>query len=112
VKNFIRPAARDDILRQYRYYLIEENSPIAAERFLKAVKTAIVQVCKRPGLGVPITLSNPRLAGLRSWPVAGFPVIRVYYLVSENLVRVVRVLHGKRDISTVLENEPPDDPLS
>jgi toxin ParE1/3/4 len=82
---------------------------VAAERFLKAVKATVVQVCKRPGLGVPITLKNPILSGLRSWPVAGFPAIRVYYLVSEKLVRVVRVLHGKRDISAVLENEPPDD---
>lgn len=80
---------------------------MAAERFMKAVRAAVGQVCKRLGL-VPITLKNPVLSGLRSWPVAGFPAIRVYYLVSEKLVRVVRVLHGKRDLSAVLENEPPD----
>jgi len=40
---------------------------------------------------------------MRSWPVKGFSVIRVYYLVSRGAVRVVRVLHGKRDIKSILE---------
>ena len=109
MKKVIRPAAREDILRQYRYYLVEEGNLIAAERFLKAVKATVTQVCRRPGLGAPKALKNPRLSGLRSWPVEGFSAIRVYYLVSEKLVRVVRVLHGKRDITAILENEPPDD---
>ncbi|MFI5105098.1 MAG: hypothetical protein ACHP79_09270, partial [Terriglobales bacterium] len=32
MKGFIRPSAREDILRQYRYLLLEESSPVAAER--------------------------------------------------------------------------------
>ena len=50
-------------------------------------------------------LNNVRLAGLRSWPVKGFSDIRIYYLASEKLVRIVRVLHGKRDIPFMLEIE-------
>lgn len=50
MKKFISPAAREDILRQYRYLLMEQASPLAAERFLRAVRIAIREVCKRPGL--------------------------------------------------------------
>jgi plasmid stabilization system protein ParE len=42
---------------------------------------------------------------LRSSPVRSFSDIRVYYLVSEQTLRVVRVLHGRRDINPMLEVE-------
>jgi toxin ParE1/3/4 len=61
-----------------------------------------------PGIGTPKALQNPALAGLRSWPVKGFSAIRVYYLTSEKMLRIVRVLHGKRDINPMLEDESMD----
>jgi toxin ParE1/3/4 len=105
VKFVIRPAAREDILRQYQYYLIEADDEMVAARFLNAVESTIAQVCRQPGVGVPKTLRNLKLAGLRSSPIKGFSSIRVYYLVLEKTLRVVRVLHGKRDIDPVLEVE-------
>jgi toxin ParE1/3/4 len=105
VKFVIRPNARKDILRQYEYYLIEKDAEPAARRFVSAVQGAIDLICSQPGIGAPKILRNPKLAGLRSCAVKGFPEMRVYYLVSKNAVRVVRVLHGKRDIDPMLEDE-------
>jgi toxin ParE1/3/4 len=105
VRLVIRPAAREDILRQYRYYLIDKDAEGAAERFLVAIHAAIETVCRRPDVGASKALDNRALAGLRSWPVTGFPAIRVYYLSSDEELRVVRVLHGKRDIDPLLEEE-------
>jgi toxin ParE1/3/4 len=97
--------ARADILRQYEYYLIEKDAETAAARFIAAVQAAVTQVCKQPGIGTPKALANRRLGGLRSWPVKGFSEIRVYYIVSGDVLRVVRVLHGRRDIDLLLESE-------
>ena len=105
MKFVLRSGARRDILRRYEYYLIEKDAEAVAERFVVAVQAAIERICEHPGIGAPKALSNPKLAGLRSWPVKGFPEIRVYYLVSRGAVRVVRVLHGKRDIDPMLEDE-------
>ena len=105
MKGSIGPAARDDILRQYRYLLVEEDNPALAQRFLTGVQTTVRKIRQRPGIGAPKLIDNARLAGLRSWPVAGFTAIRVYYLVADNGVRVIRILHGKRDINPMLENE-------
>ena len=104
MKLVIRTAAREDILQQYRYYLIEKDAEDAAERFLDAVRAAVEYVGRRPGVGVPRVLKNAALKGLRSWPVKGFSAIRIYYLASEGEVRVIRVLHGKRDIDLLLED--------
>lgn len=105
MKVTIRPAARQDILHQYRYYLIEKGTELVAERFLGSVQSAVKNLCLNPGAGVPKKLKNPLLDGLRSWPVKGFPAMRVYYLYTETTVRILRVLHGKRDINPVLEDE-------
>jgi toxin ParE1/3/4 len=105
VKFVIRPLARNDILRQYEYYLIEKDAGPAAQRFIPAVQAAVAQLCNTPEIGALKSLGNARLAGLRSWHVKGFPDIRVYYLVAKETVRVVRVLHGKRDVESILEEE-------
>ena len=105
MKSVIRTAARDDILRQYRYYLIEKDAEAAAGRFTAAVHSAIAQACKHPAIGTPKALNNPEVAGLRSRSVKGFPAMRVYYLVSGDRLQVLRVLHGKRDLTRILEVE-------
>lgn len=105
MRKVIRPGAHDDILRQYRFLLVEEDRPLVAQRFLQAVQLSVKQICRRPGIGAPLRTSDPRLAGMRSWPVVDFPAIRIYYHLSASVLVIVRVLHGKRDILTLLENE-------
>ena len=109
MKSFISDAARDDILRQYRYLLTERESPSVAERFLTSVQRAIGQIRKSPSIGSPRSFNNPKLAGLRTSAVEGFPSIRVYYLLSGDKIRIIRVLHGKRDVGRVLESDADDD---
>ena len=103
MKEFVRSAARDDILRQFRYYLLDREAPETAARFLTAVEAAVEQLLTNPEIGAPRRLKNPNLAGLRAWPVLGFEAIRVYYLVQGETLRIVRVLHGKRDLRLILE---------
>ena len=105
MKPIILPAARDDILRQFRYYLVEQDKPEVAERFLSAVRKTMEAIIRTPQGGAPKRLSREALRGLRSWPVKGFEDVRVYYLAHEGLVRMVRVLHGKRDINSILEKD-------
>ena len=42
------------------------------------------------------------------WPVAGFEAIRIYYLLDKDTIRVIRILHGKRDVKRILEREGGD----
>ena len=86
-------------------YLLEQAAPDAAQRFLDAVDRASARIQEMPGVGGPKDLPNSRLRGLRSWPVPGFEAVRIYYLETEDTIRVVRVLHGRRDVGRLLENE-------
>ena len=104
MKIVYRQAARDDVVRQFRYYLLTMNLPDTAIRFRRAVRHTFELLRQRPAIGSRYRTDHPRLQGLRSWPVGGFEAIRIYYLYDQNIMDVVRVLHGKRDVELVLLN--------
>jgi len=56
-------------------------------------------------MGASRPLRNPTLSGLRSWAVKGFEDILIFYVVQPDALRIVRVLHGRRDIKKTLERE-------
>lgn len=101
MKLAVKPAARDDILLQLSY-LAEHGGEQLGLRFLQAAEQSFVRLLEYPNSGTPKAFGNSRLAGIRSWPVPGFEDIRAYYTVENELVTILRVLHGRRDIVAIL----------
>ena len=98
-------AASDDLVCQFRYYLLTLNLPDVAIRFRKAVRQTVQSLRFHPLAGPRYRSSSPQLQNLRTWAVTGFEAIRIYYLVDEDNLRIVRILHGKRDVKHILEGE-------
>ena len=98
-------AASDDLVRQFRYYLVTLNLPEVAFRFRTAVGQTIQSLQQRPLVGPRYRSNSPHLQYLRTWAVTGFEAIRIYYRVDEDSIRVIRILHGKRDVKHILEGE-------
>jgi toxin ParE1/3/4 len=105
VKVLYRQAASNDIVRQFRYYLLSADAPEIAIRFREAVKRTIQSLSQNPHVGPRYSSSNPRVQNLRSWPVAGFEAIRIYYALEADALHIIRILHGKRDLRQILENK-------
>jgi len=78
VKVLYRQTANDDIVRQFRYYLLTADAPEIAVRFREAVKHTIQSLAQSPHVGPKYSSRNPRIQNLRSWPVAGFEAIRIW----------------------------------
>jgi plasmid stabilization system protein ParE len=83
--------------------LVERNSAEVALRFLDSVEEAVRVISRNPAAGSPRSFAN--LPGLRSWPVPWFEDIRVYYVHTAGVLRIVRVLHGSRDLGRILKKE-------
>jgi len=103
VKIEIYPRAEADIIGQFRYYLVDRDVPATAFRFREAVKASLEELKLHPRTGA---LFRGSISGLRSWPVRGFEAIRIYYVEIPSCLRVVRILHGKRNVRRILRQEP------
>ncbi len=101
------PRAEQDLLDHYVY--IGERDPRAADRFLKAAAEAFARLARLPGMGRAWESSSPRLAGVRSWTIPSFRSYRIFYRPIRNGIEVLHVLHAKRDIRRLLEDETEED---
>ena len=91
VKVRISPQAEKDIIRQFRYYLVDQDAPLIALRYRQAVMDTINGLPESPRIGKPVEGSMP---GLRSWPVQDFEAIRIYYREVAGGLQVVRLFMG------------------
>jgi plasmid stabilization system protein ParE len=102
VRVYYRETASDDLVRQFRYFLVNLNLPEVAIPFRNAVRVTVQSIRQHPLLGPHYPLRNPQLQTLRFCPAAGFEAIGIYYLVDSDAIPVIRILHGKRDIRRLL----------
>jgi toxin ParE1/3/4 len=102
------PAADDDVDDVAAY--IARRSPDQAVRFYDAVNATYKLILEAPARGALYGLTHPRLRDIRKRAVLGFPKHLVFYRIDADMVEVVRVLHGARDLSGVfaqmMEEEP------
>jgi toxin ParE1/3/4 len=66
-----RASAKRDLIEHY-VYLGEHAGVETAERFLANAGVSFRDLSRNPGMGVPLSLRTPKLAGLRKWRVGGF----------------------------------------
>ncbi len=85
---------------------LASRSPATAIRFLDAAEQTFGDLEAMPGLGAVCPLQNPQMQGVRQWQVKGFPRYVIIYRPLNGGVEILRVLHGSRDISSILEGSP------
>jgi plasmid stabilization system protein ParE len=100
----ISEAAAVAILEQADYYLHAANVALA-QRWEEAVDQAVLSLLNFPEHGTHCRFRFPSLSDLRWIFVPGFPRHMVFYRFSpdESIIRVVQVLHGTRNLETILD---------
>jgi toxin ParE1/3/4 len=90
-------AAIADILDQADWYLRQSGCPLA-QRWEKAVTSAIGSVLRHPAAGVSCTFQAPELRGLKRKAIPRFPKHLLFYKFDDEEVVVLRIVHGARDL--------------
>jgi toxin ParE1/3/4 len=72
------------------------------ERWSKAVTSAVLRILKNPRSGVPCQFGPAELHSIRRIPISGFPKHLIFYSVEDRTVLILRVLHGARDLESLL----------
>jgi toxin ParE1/3/4 len=93
----VRPRAFVDLADIWAF--IAEDSMKHADRFAGLIDSQLRALARQPHMG----RSRPELAtGLRSFPVGRYVI---FYVPIPKGVEIVRVLHGARDIESILHEE-------
>lgn len=87
-------------------YHREHGGEEVALDFVDAARSAFALVTSAPGIGSLRYSYDLDIPGLRAWPIARFRHA-IFYVATEDLVDVWRVLHTSRDIPETLRD--PDD---
>jgi toxin ParE1/3/4 len=98
-----RDAAVASILDQAEYYASVANERLA-QRWQFAVDATTLRLKRFPAIGSPCFFKHPNLSGMRRIAVDGFPRYLLFYRFDESadLVDVLDVVHGARDIEAIL----------
>lgn len=82
VKIELLPQAKEDLIRQFRYYLLNADHAATAFRFRAAVRASLDALRPNPLLGSPIVCKA-----------------------EQDVLQVLRILHGKRNVRRILSTE-------
>lgn len=74
---------------------VAADNPAQADDFIDLIDEKFQNLSRQPGLG---RRREELAAGLRSFPVGRYVI---FYLQVQDCLRIVRVLHGARDVDAV-----------
>ncbi len=98
-----RALAREDVDRAIAYYL-EQDADKAALGLIDALERAYKRLSRHPGSGSNRYAHELNLPGLRSWPIKRYPYV-AFYVERPSYIEIWRVLHGKSDIPSWLQED-------
>ena len=91
-----RELANRDVEEALEDYLSEAGARVALS-VVDALERAYRHIGRHAASGSSHYAVELRLAGLRAWPLRGFPYV-VLYVEAKECIDIWRVLHGGRDI--------------
>jgi toxin ParE1/3/4 len=84
---------------------IARDNLSAALRFYDSVESTYSRIRDHPTRWPKYELDEPRLANVRKRSVWGFPNYLVFYRINEQVIEVLRVLCGAREIASILAED-------
>jgi toxin ParE1/3/4 len=94
------PRAEQD-LEEIAIHIGQKNHQ-AALRFLHAAERAFELLAHMPGIGSPWETTNPKFLDLRFHRIRRYKNYLIFYKLTSDAIVVIRVLHGSRDLETLL----------
>jgi len=94
-------AAVADILEQADWYQGQSDRKLAS-RWESAVTSILLRISGNPRSGSPCSFKSEELHNVCRMSVAGFPKHLVFYQIQGREILVLRIVHGARDLESLL----------
>ncbi len=98
-----RPKARQE--HEQIAVRIGMDRPSAARRFLAAAQKTYANLAAMPEMGALWKAEHPRFQGLRYFSISRYPNYVIFYRPLFDGVEILHILHGARDMQSILEAE-------
>ncbi len=85
-------------------YIAADNMDVS-DKFLAAAEETFKLLAQTPKMGRVREFDNPNLANVRQQPIKGFRNYLVFYRTRDTDIEILRVLHGRRDINAILDED-------
>lgn len=95
------PQVIQDLIEIATY--IAQNDLDRSDRFLQAAEETFKQLGKTPQIGKQAYFSNNRLQNIRQLAIKDFRKYLIFYQTTAAGVKIIRVLHGSREIEDILD---------
>ena len=92
----IDPEADNDLNEIFNY--IASDNPVAARKVYLAAAETFERLSFMPNIGRQEHFKITGLIGMRMIPLSRFPNYLVFYRTTETELRILRLLHGARDL--------------
>jgi toxin ParE1/3/4 len=93
--------ARRDVAQEALY--LGRDDPDRMERFFQGIEETCERLARAADAGSPFEYAPESMPGMRFVPVKHFPKHLVFYRIAGDEVRIHRVLHSARDLSSLLD---------
>ncbi len=98
----LTPEAQHDLESLHEYYCLHAPGEIS-DRLLDDFFDAVALLKERPFVGRPAQLEHERLRNARFVLLTSLPNLLVFYEVSEERVKVLALIDGRRDLPALFE---------
>lgn len=97
------PRAEQDLIEHFARIALDKIEP--AIHFLEIAEKTFDLLSRLPGMGRRWKSDEPKLADIRIYPLPrSNRSYLVFYRPTANGIEVIRILHGARDLDSVLED--------
>jgi plasmid stabilization system protein ParE len=93
--------AVSDIQEQVGWYE-QRSDHTLAKRWENGVTVALTRIERNPRSGAKCAFRPDELQGIRRMSIAGFPRHLIFYRAEKNEIRILRIIHGARDLESLL----------
>ena len=99
----VKPRVESDLAAFFAFIARDKIGP--AERLLKVAEQSFELLARMPGIGRKWRSSNPRLAGIRVYPMpSGFGNYLIFYRLIGDAIEILTIVHGARDLGPLLDS--------
>jgi toxin ParE1/3/4 len=91
-------------LVEISFYLSNADESIA-QSFLNACNETFQNLAQNRYLGTERKFNDPRLSNIRMWRVKGYEKFLIFYVPTEDGIKVLHIVHSSTDYGRTLETD-------